>query len=189
MIVLGIDPDTKTTGLGLLNDGRPIYAKLVAVAKRTEKIDQRKLSMINALTDFLTDFRIDQPEASQIERIVIEGQRHRPGSPVRPQDLIHLGQVAGALVGICRTLWPGVEILMPEPSDWKGSIRKDIFTRRILSNLDLELDERGGLAYKGSKPQVRVPGTPGLSKRDSSHPIDGLGLAHWGYLRLPLRQS
>ena len=188
MIVLGIDPDTKTTGLGLLNDGKPIYAHLIEVPDRKAKVNVRILRMVDAVESFLSNFRVEQPEGAAIEKIVIEGQRHRPGSKVRPQDLIHLAQVAGAIAGVCSALWPGVQIVMPEPTAWKGSVKKDVFTRRILKDLGLELSEKGGLQFADAKVTVRLPGTTKLKKSDSSHPIDGLGLALWGYRNTSLRE-
>lgn len=187
MIVLGIDPDTKTTGIGLLNDGRPIHARLIEVPKRRAPVGERILQMIDRLDDVLSDLRIDLPEGQHVERIIVEGQRHRPGSPVRAQDLIHLAQVAGIAAGLCRVLWPGREIVMPEPSDWKGSVRKDAFTRRILRDLELEHAPNGGLRYRGGT--VRVPGTPSLKKADATHVIDGLGLALWGWRTAPRIRS
>gem|GEM_PF-2552943 len=187
MIVLGIDPDTKTTGVGLVNAGSPIYAQLVTVPNKTAKVNVRILQMIDQMESFLSNFRVEQPEGASIAKIVVEGQRFRPGSPVRPQDLIHLAQVAGSIAGICRALWPGVEIVMPEPTDWKGSIKKATFTRRILKDLGLTIGADGGLVFVGSPIKLRLPGTTKLSKTDSSHPIDGLGMALWGYRMMPLR--
>lgn len=187
MIVLGIDPDTTHTGVGLIKDGRAIYAKLVEVPNRKAKVRERILRMIDAVDEFLADFRINHPEGTQIGKIVVEGQRHRTNGKARAQDMIHLAQVAGAIAGSCRSYWPGIEIEIPEPQEWKGSVKKAIFTRRVLKDLGLELSPRGGIQYTGSKTVVRVPGTTKLAEKDSSHPIDGLGLAHWGYLRTPLR--
>lgn len=181
MIVLGFDPDTKTTGLGLTDGDRPIYAKLIAVPNRKAAMHTRRMAMVQAIYSQVAEFRDSHPDAQRVELIVIEGQRIRTYERVRPQDIVHLGQIAGAIAGVCRALWPGVAIAMPEPGDWKQSIRKDIFTRRLLKWMHLEHDERGGLRYVGGK--VRVPGTPGLNETDSSHVIDALGLARWGAMR------
>jgi len=177
MIVLGFDPDTKTTGFAMMRDKTPLHARLLAVPNRREPIATRRLKMVEVLSDFLSDFRIENPDAMHVDRIVVEGQRIRAGGRARPQDIVHLAQMAGAIVGACRMLWPQVEILVPEPQDWKGTVRKDVFTRRILRNLMLE-HQTGGLYYAGG--HVRVPGTVNLKQADVTHVVDALGLALWG---------
>lgn len=181
MIVLGIDPDTKTAGIGIAQDGKPIYGSLVAVKNARDPVARRINQMIDLLAQELTKVRMGDPEPVQIDKIVVEGQTHRTGSRVRPQDLIHLAQVAGMAVGICKELWPTIEIIIPPPADWKGSIPKAVFTKKLLRWLNITYDPRGGLRYRDGK--VRVPGTYTLPKAKATHVIDALGMARWGALR------
>lgn len=179
MITFGFDPGTKTGGFAVLNNGAPVHAHLFKASKVSAKIDVRRLDIIAQMTDYLSDYRIESPEALQVERIIIEGQLHRAGSKVRPNDLIRLGHMTGAIAGICRMLWPQTEIVIVDPQDWKGSVRKDVMTRRIMTDLGLVYDERGGLRYDGGK--VRVPGSHSANKKDAADVIDALGMAKWGF--------
>jgi hypothetical protein len=179
MIVFGFDPGTKTAGFGVLNDGRPVHAHLFKAEKLRAKLDVRRLDIIQQVSDYLSDYRVEAPEAMDVERIIIESQTYRTGSPVRAQDLIHVGHLTGAMAGICRLLWPHVEIVIVRPEDWKASVPKAVMTKRILKDLGLAYDPRGGLSYVDGT--VRVPGSTTANKKDAGDVIDALGLAKWGY--------
>ncbi len=81
--------------------------------------------MIRRQSDLVDQIRLPQTMGP------IESQRWRPRSKVDPQDLIHLAQVAGMCLGMVLAFRPDVRILLPEPSDWKSSVPKDIFTARL----------------------------------------------------------
>lgn len=178
MIVLAVDPDTTTIGWALTRDRVPVRAGLVEVPART-KVAQRKLDVMRAFERELSRLRTsDIPEFTSVDRIVVEGQRHRVGSKVRPQDLINLAQVAGFCAGVLQSLYPSAELVIPEPADWKGTVKKEAFTKRILADYDLVVTAEG-LCY--SKSTCRVPGTQGLRKAKATHVIDALGMARWGW--------
>lgn len=180
--ILGIDPDTKTVGIGVVSsEGESSwasYAHLLAVKNRKAPVRKRILELIHSTPETLKRLRMEVTELSCLDAIVVEGQRHRPHTAARAQDLIHLAQVAGILIGTCRELWPSAQIFFPEPAEWKGTIKKAVFTKRVLENLNLTHSTSTGLCFVGGN--LRVPGTTKITKADSSHVIDGLGLANWG---------
>lgn len=183
-VVLAVDPDTTTVGWAITRDRIIIRAGLVSVPAKG-KAAQRKQAVMLAFQAEMERLRTSEiPEFQAVDRIVVEGQTHRPGSPVRAQDLIHLAQVAGFCAGALRSLYPSAELLIPTPQEWKGSIAKAIFTKRILNDFEIDATD-AGLVYRGS--MIRVPGTQGLRKTKATHVLDALGLARWGWRTAPLR--
>lgn len=179
MIVLAVDPDTTTIGFAILRDAVPIRAALVEV-KAGGKVNDRKLRVMEAFDAEITRLQTvyELPELTRVDRIVVEGQRHRVGSKVRPQDLLNLAQVAGFCAGALLSRWPSAQLVIPEPAEWKGTIKKERFTQRILSDFGLAVTPEG-LMFVGST--LRLPGTQGLRPSKATHVIDALGLAKWGY--------
>jgi len=74
------------------------------------------------------------------DAVAIESQQILHNA-ARPQDLIHLAQVAGGLVGI----WQGCpNVYLPSPQAWKGSVPKHIKQARVFSALGLKYSLAGG---------------------------------------------
>jgi hypothetical protein len=183
-VVLGVDPDTTTVGWALTRDKVLVRAGLVSVPAKG-KVAQRKLLVMRAFLDEMSRLRTGEiPEFQNVDRIVVEGQTYRPGSPVRAQDLIHLAQVGGFCAGALAAIYPLAELVMPTPMDWKSSVKKDIFTKRILADFDVVVTDRG-ICFKGS--DCRVPGTQGLKPSKATHVLDAMGLARWGWRTASVR--
>lgn len=180
MNILGIDPDTKTTGLGIVVDGRPRYGQLIAVPKRGAKWVTRRPLMVAALNEAISMLCYNTPDAEHIDIIVVEGQFIYTDGKARPNDILHLAQMAGAAMAAARAAYPTATLLVPLPVDWKGSVRKDIFTKALLQKLQLNPTSRG-LEFSGST--ARLPGTVKLPAKDATHVIDALGLARWAHMR------
>ena len=67
-----------------------------------------------------------------IDTLVCEGQQVYPGMrAANPNDLLPLAYLCGAVQGRIQAH----QCLMPLPKTWKGTLRKEAFTRRILSRL------------------------------------------------------
>jgi hypothetical protein len=186
LTILGIDPDTKTTGVGIVRGGRPVYGTLIEVPDRRAKIDKRRLTMADRVALWFANARLLLEEARSVDIVIVEGQRiytPKPGEKgPRPADILHLGQVAGMALGCARMAYPVAELQCPLPAKWKGTMKKAAFTKKALKELGLEVTDRG-LVFAGSK--ARVPGTVGLDPKDATHTIDALALAHWAYMRQP----
>lgn len=169
MICLGIDPDTKNTGLALVeaHDCAPIGIGFrvlhVAVASAKGATVQDRLvrlayEMGLSLETALAGYDVD--------RVAIEWQKLRPRGERNPNSIVDLNGVAGMCVQACVSFMVS-DVLTPIPADWKGQVPKDIHQKRILSQVDLTADLEG------------VPGADSLTKTQKGHVIDAIGLALW----------
>jgi len=160
VIALGVDPDTFNTGLALVEAPRTLLWVGVAQVPRTLPVEKRIIQMASAIEGV---FALELAEADvPIARICVEGQKHYPRSRTRPNDLIHLAQVAGAALSPAVFRWPSADAWVPYPQDWKGTVKKEVMHRRIMSKVHNSTDRLAGV-----KPSHR------------SHVIDAIGLALW----------
>ena len=183
MISLGLDPDTTHVGFGILasNVGEalfdlhhPVLAGLIDVCDDKAAVEDR----IQSLALIVPQVFASLATKFQPNIIVIESQRYRTHSKVDAQDLIMLAQAAGICMAAARCVWPRAGMFTPEPADWKGSIPKEVFTRRLISRMKLgqgpTIRRRCAITYNGAEISERLP----ASKH--THAIDALGLARWG---------
>lgn len=171
MICLGIDPDTKNTGLALVesHDCAPVgivYRVLhVAVASATgTTVQDRLVEMARSVNSALHVLLESMP----VHRIAIEWQRLRPRGEKNPNSIVDLNGVAGmCLQAASAFLVRSQPLLTPIPADWKGQVPKDIHQKRILAKVGLTEDLEG------------VPGAETMTKTQKGHVIDAIGLALW----------
>lgn len=170
MIAIGIDPDTKSTGIGvveLLPDGsyKALYATLARAKGR--KASDRREAMARALHDLRIPFYRQNHDVIG----VVEWMKLRPKGEKNPNAIVDVNGIAGMCVSNVIFMDP-VKIYTPIPSDWKGTVPKKVFTNRILSSLSLTSD----LTYATG---AVVPGAEKMPASMRTHAIDGLGLAVW----------
>lgn len=65
-------------------------------------------------------------------RAVIEYPKMRRDTP-NPEAIVKLSAACGALTGILQA--GGFSVLWVEPHSWKGSVKKDVFTKRLLAKI------------------------------------------------------
>jgi len=99
-----------------------------------------------------------------IHHAVVEGQEKYPKDRVRPNDLIHLAQVAGLAAGYIHA-YHDIRPLIVKPRLWKGSVPKDVHQKRILSQVTI------GEACSYLQ----------CNKTEQGHLIDAIGLALYAY--------
>ena len=179
-VCLGIDPDSEYVALaaGSLRNILGIYSYKIP---RPDK---------NNFNPFLQALRYHIPlfvKSLNLDpiwpvNIIIEGQRIYQKQKVRPNDILHLGQIAGAVAMICAELYPHQRIIIPEPFDWKGNIDKATHQARLYNEL--------GWGYKkiGKKYAYPLHPTIGqdLNKGEWKHVGDAIGLYRWGCTQLDL---
>ena len=164
MNTLGIDPDTKATGIAIVHVGAEATVLYVATAPVKASLSvQERIRIMN----FALSMGVGSIPLGPIERIAVEGQRHYPRGKVRPQDLIHLAQVAGLAAAHAQQAFPLAYLWIPEPVQWKGSVEKGAMQRRILKRVGLTEKLEG------------VEGAGGMTKTQRGHVIDAIGLALW----------
>lgn len=166
MIYIGIDPDTKATGIGVLKGGKPVAALLCRASGRFTK--DRAPGMIESLHRGLQDINNDFCgfAPSGIVEVAIEWQKIRAGEYARKaQNIADVLGVSYACLAVVKMVFPYAEIELPLPSEWKGTIPKAVHQKRVIRKLGLEGPNADLLK--------------GMTKTNASHVIDGLGLALW----------
>jgi Holliday junction resolvasome RuvABC endonuclease subunit len=165
MIALGIDPDTKATGIAVVSIGavpKVLYVATVPV-KASLSVEERIRIMNFALSMGIGSL----PFGIAVERIAVEGQEKYPRDRVRPNDLIHLAQVSGMASAHAQQHYPLAPLWIPTPRTWKGQVTKNVHQTRILARLGLSEKLEG------------VEGAGSMNKTQRGHVIDAIGLALW----------
>ena len=169
---LGIDPDSEYVAMALGCKGS--ITDVYSFKVKSERGDLAP--MLRALSIHIPKFINDKDmEPIWPLRIVIEGQKIYPGGKARPNDILLLGQIAGMAAGVCASNWPDKNIIIPTPSEWKGSVPKRVHQARVYDSL--------GWGYK-QKTGYSVPRNPDVGKHLKSgewkHVGDAVGLCLWG---------
>ncbi len=173
MFILGVDPDTKNTAFALLYASalcrkgmyKPtiVWTDVASVdAKRS--VETRIQLMLTRLDDTIGNLCYDLPDGPpKLSLAIVESQEKYPRDKVRPNDLIHLAQVAGmaaAFIAAHHEIRPYIVL----PRTWKGQVPKKIHQQRVLSNLIIG----------------QTCDYMDLNKTQQGHVIDAMGLAVWG---------
>lgn len=167
VIRIGIDPDTKATGICFQLDGCSPAFRVAAAKGRTE--EHRRVGMALALA---TELRVIERELAQSEKagevaieIAIEWQRLRPHREKNPNDMMAVQAVAGmCLLAAVAVFGHCADYHLPIPSDWRGTVPKE--AKHVLWLAEARLTDTEG-------PLVNVP-TSALS-----HCKCALGLVLW----------
>lgn len=188
MMTLGIDPDTKNTGLAMVSEIHGIpYVSRVATAqvKASLPIEKRLPLMAEAIHVAVRDMLMPYENHMDIvlpRMCAIEWQSIRPKEKTRPNDMMNLvgvsGMCAAAVAGYVRDGWSGkdeFEMWLPLPSQWKPSIPKRIHQARLRKYLafDTELRSEDMLCNDWSA----IPGSEEMTKTQRGHVMDAIGLA------------
>lgn len=175
MLCLGIDPDSLYVALavGSSQDILAVHSHKIKGA-RTDTIEPVIRALRIQIPAFMQSLTLD---AVWPMRIVVEGQRVYAGSKVQPNDLIKLAKIAGAAAGICAMLYPDKHIIIPDPRDWKGSVKKHIYQARLYNKLGW-----GYVSHKSANYAHPENPTAGKSLKQGEwkHAGDACGLCMWG---------
>lgn len=175
MKILGIDPDTRTTGLALLEDGKLVYADVLRCSEFS--IPQ----IVNVLGAAYSASTILEPGML----CVIEDPQIYVGKGASPHaDIAKLGQVAAALYAAVILLGISLpqDVCFVKPQEWKGSVPKGIHQARILGRLGIPYTLAGG-----TSPYAVPDDRMGLKVGDWKHVSDAVGLAEFGKRRVESR--
>ena len=164
-MTLGVDADTFNTGMALvINHGSgPEVFWVYSVATDPERgVEWRLVQQVKGIADALRELS----EWVTPSRVAVETMRHYGHkSKVRPQDLIHLSEVAGAALGAARAVWQDALIWDPKPAVWKGTTSKVVHQRQTLKAVGL------------TQSLVGVNGAEKLTDVQKGHVVDAIGLA------------
>ena len=172
-VCLGVDPDSQyiAMAMGSTETVLDVYSKKVPGAGK-----DGLLVMIKALTKAIPEF-VRQHDFNHLwpSRIIIEGQRIYPESKARPNDLIKLAVLAGAIAGICASLYPSKRIIIPQPREWKGSVPKSVYQARLYKQLGWGYHKMKTYTYP-LYPRVGQ----NIKHTEWKHVGDAIGLMRWG---------
>ena len=175
MIAVGIDPDTKSTGIAAVqsyNGGFQIVQVGLARAAGKLAADRRR-EMSTSILAALRYMELETPYA--ISAVAVEWMKIYRNSKKRPNDIVNLNGIAGMCVSSASDIVNPNYLLTPYPQDWKGSVPKKIHQARILSRLHLTPE----LSYAAGYGHGKVAGSNEIPKSMRTHVIDALGLAVW----------
>jgi hypothetical protein len=147
--ILAVDPGKKACGVAYFVDGNLMQC---ALRQGDDAFD----TALSVAVWFTT-----MPYAV-VEHLVVEGQQiyGRPGT-ADPNDLIPLAQVVGGIFARV----PHVERHNPLPRQWKGSVPKEIFTKRLRHALTPD--------------EARLLSALKLPKSTEHNVLDAIGLGKW----------
>jgi hypothetical protein len=177
MLTIGIDPDLHDLAVGYWDNG-PRTAYVTHVAHRKGRIGQ------TAVMDMILAMRLEVPFIDRdhdVDAVAVEAQTlMRSGSKQhkRPQDIVILGNVAGAVLGMLAGAgYPS--ILFPTPEQWKGQLPKHVMQARLYDELGWGYEMCASDSYAVP---LRIPNTfEHITKGQWKHVGDALLLARWAY--------
>lgn len=153
---IGIDPDTKATGIAMVG---PEGVQMVGLARAKGRYAVDRLpEMAQSIDEAIAPMMAYLGD----KRVAIELMHIRPHER-NPNSIINVQAVAGMAIASAR-LRGAVEILTPIPSKWKGTVPKEIHQKRILAAEGLDIE---------------APVFEGIPKSMRTHVVDAIGLARW----------
>ena len=127
------------------------------------------------------------------DAFAVEAQEIYPSGPnrtKRPDDILHLGQVAGAAVCYLSDPDPASTSVgyFPLPCQWKGQLDKQAHHRRILTAAGIEEElwvYMGGPSgkYIAISKDAGISGQTDMNLGDYKHVVDAIGLAQYAATR------
>lgn len=187
MSVLGIDPDTKGTGLALTTSRHRDRGTVLAlgcafehghspprseVRKTRGLVDQ--LERVEEL--ILAMNSIAQEHDDPIDLVVVEGQQIYRKGRADPNGILRLGHVTGAALLVAGRL--NAIPLLALPRLWKGQAKKEVTWERAMRWLRWEY-ERSATRFDFTIPtDVRLIGR--ISRGHRKEVLDAIAIAHWG---------
>ena len=121
--LLAVDPGKSTCGVALFLSRR---------LRETAFLKAENTYMLGkAVEDWLATARQRYLLPDVLDQLVTEGQQVYGGRSADPNDLLPLAYLCGAI----HVRIKAHQTLMPLPREWKGSLKKEIFTKQILLRL------------------------------------------------------
>jgi len=184
ILSLGIDPDVHNCAFALITEGDPGKRSLkVSVVRQKEgKGRDAALALIRQdAFELAVHGRFADEGGFNLfpDILTVEGQDVRytgKTSFANPQDVCNLSLIAGAAVA-CSV---ADNIYCPYPREWKGTVRKDIKQRRILSGLGIKFTEAGGAHPYPVPVDFEQYCIGKVNASDWKDLTDAAGLAAWG---------
>jgi hypothetical protein len=182
----GVDPDLHNTAIGAWDDSGPKGVMMFSTPRQKGITGGRAvLDMVLCLGNAHIDQKFPHLAFGQPDVIVVEGQELKRGGGnwhKRPQDIVTLGQVAGAILAHMSFLMrEGSRMYFPIPSEWKGSVPKSAMQARLYDSLGWGYTLHGKGSAQYATPNTPPPQFADLKAGEWKHAGDALLLAKWGH--------
>lgn len=178
---LGVDPDLHACSWALLGSDLSLHCGVWHVTNKLKGADAVAAMIQNI------ELPLPQVELQNIQIVVVEGQTlvARPGARHRrPDNIIHLAQVAGAAAATLMRQCHCSRLLIPRPAEWKGQVPKDVHQARTYGRLGIQSEQASGYVLPADQAQ-RDSYAPGVRRAAWKHIGDAIGLAFHGLTRGP----
>jgi hypothetical protein len=179
---IGCDPDLHNTAFALCKDGVPQGAWVCHTPKRKGVIQhEAALEMILEL-DY---FDIHAVQYNGVQCFAVEAQElQRTGikQHKRPQDIVILGNVAGAALSRAVYMWSSAKAHFPPPSEWKGQIPKAVMQARLYGDLGWGYEMVGKRPdFDYAVPKIPPSSFSNIKRAEWKHVGDAILLAIWAH--------
>lgn len=167
MIALGIDPDTRYTGMALVT-----LDKVLAIGGI--RSDNGLIPMCQRIFHGIREAMV----LARPDVIVVEGQQIYRNTRVDGNNVLQVAAVAGAALAVTEGC---SKVLLPRPRDWKGQRPKGVDQKNTLRHYGWKFLDNGPT----HPPSWTVPaglktfGDP-IPVRHKKEIVDAMGLARWG---------
>ena len=170
-IVIAVDPGLRGSGLAIFKNGVLLHAQYV-VNDNYDRGPKAHMCMAECVALVVTEI-LPFGDAKK-NHIIVEFPQHYPGpgKPIDPNDLLDIAGVASACMTAIANWLPAEDdnCRWTLPRAWKGNIKKEIMTNRILASLTDR--ERSLIVSSGAK---------------DHNTVDAVGLGLWQLGRLNRR--
>lgn len=164
MYFVGVDPDTHTSGVAIVDSGGALVSASLVRSPNNLSGPEGVIEQIGCIGQIIGEYTV----AVENQEISYSAKDRK-----NPRSMLGVAQVAGAFVGL---LGRGRRVFFPMPQEWKGSVPKIIHQARTFSRLGIpyaSVKAQGGYCH----PIHLSPW--GLNKGDWKHVADAAGLALW----------
>jgi len=187
-ISLGMDPDVHACAFAQVTETAPEKYDLKVYVVRQKEGKSREAALALIQQDAF-EIAIHGPEGcpSYPDILVAEGQDVRYAgqtSRANPQDVMSLAYISGAAlaVSVSDTKY------CPLPREWKGTVKKDIKQKRVLTALGIKYEMKGGKDPYPVPVDFQKYCVGKVNAGDWKDLTDAAGLALWGLLKFKEEQ-
>jgi hypothetical protein len=188
-IYIGIDPDLRRLNCALLLDDPPVRTVLAVFLRRnkTKQVGDGAVSAAVKIAELLVDdvlgYFIKNPQ-HQMDTITLiaesQSMQHQRFSKhkIDPDDILHLGQVIGVLMGSFSSVVENLHLV--QPVKWKKQMTKEIHHPRILGHLKMPYKKLTSTHYPEHHSELSQYSGDKVNPGDFSDINDSIGLALYG---------
>jgi hypothetical protein len=170
--VIGIDPGTSGTALAAWDKTGPFAGELIRAKGGVAGLAYR-MDRSSGLFD--SNGHLVVPDL-----VVVEGQQIDRRSKSKA-NILTLAQAAGIAMAWAARNYPGVPILVPTPTEWKGQVAKHAHQARLYSDLGWGYTIVGSGKARYARPESPPPEFSHISPGAWRDVGDAILLARWGY--------